>query len=86
MNSVLKYAEFYNEQLLVKGLKKSQCPEFIKMQTGLIVSVAQVYEYLEGKHCPNAAMASTWEQAFGVNLPASYYGAGVPTKPGRAVK
>jgi hypothetical protein len=73
----MRFTEFYEEQLEVRGLKKSQVPEFIKMETGYEVSQSQVYEFLSPDRgsCPNACIAAIFEAAFKVNLPPKYYGA-----------
>lgn len=71
----LKYADFYEELLDARDMKKVEAVSFIESRTGYKISEGQVYEFLEGKHTPNAAMASIWELAFGVNLKPKYYGA-----------
>ena len=71
------YVRFYEEMLEVRGLKKSQTAEYIKMQTGYELTTEKVYEFLDPRReaCPNACTAAIWELAFGVNLPPKYYGA-----------
>lgn len=83
----LKYAEFYKEVLGNMGLKECDVPEYIRKATldklgyECVVTLSQVYEFLEGKHRPNAGMASAWEVAFGFQLAPHYYGFLDSTKP-----
>lgn len=74
-NGRLKYAEFLDELLQAKGLKKSE------LAKSLSVPESSVYEFFEGRHCPNAALAKAVEFALGVNLRPEYYGFGEVTKP-----
>jgi hypothetical protein len=80
----LEFVRIYRELLDLKGLKISQAPEFIKMETGYEITVQQAYEFLDEKResCPNACVAAIWGQAFKVSLPARYFGAGSYKKGG----
>lgn len=71
----LRYADFYEEQLEVKGWKKSELPGKAK-KLGYELTIEQVYEFFEGKHCPRAGTAAIFEEIFEVQLRPKYYGVG----------
>jgi hypothetical protein len=73
--AILKYAEFYQEQLEIKRWKKSEIPAKAK-DLGYDLKVEQVYEFMEGKHCPNAGIAALFELIFQVQLGPRSYGFG----------
>lgn len=72
----LKYSEFFEEVLKQRGMKKTELAQLIGAKP------EQVYEFLEGKHCPHAAIAQAVEVALGFqNLDPAYYGWGEAKKP-----
>jgi hypothetical protein len=72
---ILKYADFYAEQIEIKRWKKSDIPAKAK-ELGYELKVEQVYEFCEGKHVPNAGIAALFELIFQVQLGPRSYGYG----------
>lgn len=79
---ILKYADFYADQLEVKRWKKSDIPEQARL-LGYELKIERVYEFMEGKHVPNAGIASLFEMIFQVQLGPKFYGFSNPLKAGR---
>lgn len=83
--SRLKYAEFYDEQMDVRGLGIPQVAAEIEKRFPAEFEQVHVlsacYEFMRGRGKPNALMASAWGQVFNVNLPPRYYTHGKGRKP-----
>ena len=72
----LKYAQFFDELI---HARYGDIPNFCREHD---FEPAQIYEFLKGRHCPNAALAKAVEKALGCEkLDPSYYGWGSPLKP-----
>lgn len=78
----LKYADFYDEQMEVRGWQISQIHAEIERQfPELGLTPLACAEFLRGRHTPHADVAAAFEQVFGVNLPPRYYCRGRGMKP-----
>jgi len=79
----MKYAEFFDELWENMGLTIPQVAARVNEKFGEAhtTTADQIYEFLKGKHCPNAAFAKAIEFSFQVNLPPQKYGFGEVKKP-----